>query len=757
MNKLLFLLLFLISNNLFAQKVGLALSGGGALGLAHIGVIKALEENNIPIDFIAGTSVGAMFGGYYAAGFTIRELDSVIKTESFKRSSRGDINEAFTYFYSDYDKNASWITLNFDPNSLISTIPTNILNPLETDLQVLEFYSRADAGSKGNFDSLLIPFRCLAADITNRKSVVFKSGNLGRAIRASFAYPFFLKPVVIDSNLFVDGGLYNNFPADVLDVEFNPDVIIGSNVSESSPPPNDENLYSQVRSMMTTATQFAITCESSVLIEPNVKDVGLFNFENPDDVIQKGYDAAMAKMDEIKALIERRRSKNELNQMRKNFKAKMNEFKLGDVKISGLTNNQSKYITRLLGDLNGLTFSQLKPKIYRIYSDENIKSVYPITTFNPKTNLFDLELILTREKQFTLELGGNISNKPINMGFAGIKYKRLGKNAYQWSANTYFGKLYSSVQLLNRIDIPLKLPIYIETELTFNRFDYFKSSNNFFEDLKPAYLINRERFANIELGLPVFRKGKLSGGFTVSNLLYEYYQTRDFLQTDTADNTSFFNVSYYLHYERNSLNRKMYSDKGSQFYLRARFVNGEQYTVPGTTSLFPDPYRDIHNWFQFKFLFDKYYVINQKIKIGNYFQAVATNMPFMENYTSTILMAPSFNPIPESNTIFLPRFRAHSFGAVGLKTVFSVIKNLDLRVEGYYFQPYQEIAEDAQKNAFYGKVLQKGLYMANSTLVFSSPIGPVALSLNYYDGEKEPFSLMFHFGYILFNRRAINK
>jgi NTE family protein len=121
-----------------------------------------------------------------------------------------------------------------------------------------------------------------------------------------------------------------------------------------------------------------------------------------------------------------------------------------------------------------------------------------------------------------------------------------------------------------------------------------------------------------------------------------------------------------------------------------------------------------------------------------------------------LLYAPAFQPVPESQTFFLPAFRANNYAAAGLKVVLRIYKKIEYRLEGYVFQPYQAILENSMtQTAYYGKKFSDRAYMASTAIVYNSPIGPVSLGVNYYDKLPDSFTLNFNFGYIIFNKRAI--
>jgi NTE family protein len=220
----LFLLCF--STN-YAQRVGLVLSGGGAAGFAHIGVLKALEERNIPIDYISGTSAGALVGAMYACGLSIQQIEAIAISDEFMRMANGEVERKYKFHLRREDENASMVNLSFSKDSVFfKSLPTNLVTPALFDFDMLRVFGVIGASRFQNFDSLFVPYRWGASDIKNKKEVIFRNGNLNHAVRASMTFPFYINPITINGVLMFDGGLYNNFPADVMYYDFNPDYII---------------------------------------------------------------------------------------------------------------------------------------------------------------------------------------------------------------------------------------------------------------------------------------------------------------------------------------------------------------------------------------------------------------------------------------------------------------------------------------------------------------------------------------------------
>jgi NTE family protein len=766
----LILLVFVISASILAaqpqpvkqEKVGVVLSGGGASGLAHIGVLKALEENHIPIDYICGTSMGALIGSMYCMGYTPDEIEQTILSDEFNSWANGVIEPQYVYYFKKKDDNASWITFKISPDTTLSTsLPTNVISPLPMDFALMERTAGASAAANYNFDSLFIPFRCVASDISKKQSVVFRNGDLGEAVRASMSYPFYLKPIRVNGTLLFDGGLYNNFPSNIMYQDFFPDFIIGSNVASDFPDPDEDNLLSQVRAMLTSPTEFDPRCENGIVIEPDADWAGLFDFESAQKLIDSGYAACMRKIEDIKLNVSRRSDPAQIAARRAAFKAKQPPLVYDNIEIegSGIKKSQETYVRKMLRQNERFVPNdKLKSGYFRLAADDKIQSIYPIAKYNKSSGYYDLKLTIKKEKNLFTQFGGNFSNRPINMGFIGVQYNILGNPSLSLMGNAYFGKLYSGAQVKTRIDFPTRLPFYIEPQFTWNRFDYYKSTPTYFVDTKPPFLVQIERIGEVNIGMPITNKTRLVIGTGGGFLRYLYYQTDQFISSDTTDRTDLNYLTTHLLYERNTLNRKQYASSGTYFGFFARFIQGEEYYVPGSTSPFIDPYRAIHNWFQFKTTYDTWFKEKGKWRLGFLFEAAYTFQPFFSNYTASILATPGFQPTTDSRTVFIPSLHAHQYAAAGLKSVFQLWKNVDWRAEGYVFQPYQALRERPDHTVEYGAPLSISdmTYIVSSGFVWHSPLGPVGMSGNYYSSREEPFSLLIHFGYIIFNRKALD-
>lgn len=744
--------------NVFAQKIGVVMSGGGASGITHIGVLKALEEHGIPIDYVTGTSIGAVVGAFYAAGYSPEEMEFIFTSDEFKSWASGELDRNYSYYLRKKEDDASMITFKLSTDTIWeANLPSSFVSSESINFGLMSYLSSSITSAKGNFDSLFVPFRCVASDVITKKEVVFSSGKLALAVRASMAYPLFIKPIAHENMLLFDGGLYNNFPSNVLYNEFSPDYIIGSNVSYNFPMPDEDNVLSQLRSILAVETDYSIPCEQGIIIKPDAEDYATFNFNYNKELIKIGYDATIAVIDSIKRNINRFVSKEAVANKRKYYKASLPRLIFDNIEVSGLKKSQNHYVEKSIS-LNKDTFTidEVQHEFIKILSDDKIKSLYPDVEYNDTTNYFTLKLKAKKERDLFVSFGGLFSSRPIDEGFVGVKYNFLGKSAYTLSANSYFGRFHNSIMGGIRIDFPYKIPFYTQVSYNMGSWDYFKSNNTFFEDIKPSFLVINDKYLKTEIGLPIFYKGKLVLEGSIGEITNEYYQTKKFLSTDTTDKTFFENIMGGIYYERNSLDKPQYASSGSYFSVKYKYIKGNENTILGSTSNDSTIHENDMEWGQIKLKYDQYFNGKRKVKFGISFEGSYSEQYFFSNYSASILAAPAYQPIPETRTLFQPNLRAYTYIAGGIKNIYSLFNKFQLRIEAYVFQPYQTILSTVENKPEYSPIWSNTQYIGSASLVYYTPIGPLALNVNYYDETDNPWSVMFHFGFIIFNKKSLD-
>ena len=203
------------------------------------------------------------------------------------------------------------------------------------------------------------------------------------------------------------------------------------------------------------------------------------------------------------------------------------------------------------------------------------------------------------------------------------------------------------------------------------------------------------------------------------------------------------------------MNRKFYASGGSLLKLSIRYIGGQEANTPGSTSLEKGLFLKSHEFFRAKFTYESYYNKRGVFRPGIFAQIQLSNQPFFNNYTASLLAASAFNPIPESQTRFLQQFRAFNYAAGGVRALISLRDRLELRLEAYVFQPYQEIL-NTNNTAEFGSPFAKRYFLGSAALVLQTPLAPLALSFNYLDQQEKPYTLLFTAGFLLYNKRAMD-
>lgn len=761
MKKVAFIILFfsILSQAIHAQKVGLVLSGGAAKGIAHIGVLKALEENNVPIDYVTGTSMGGLVGGFYAAGYSPSEMEYIVLSKDFQEWVSGNFDADYTYYYQRKAISASLISLGLGIDSgFQARLRSNLVNDIPLNFALLELTAQATANSNSNFDSLMVPFRCMIADVFSQQQIAVKNGTLNEVLRATMTVPYVYRPIRINGRYVFDGGLYNNFPVDVMKREFKPDVIIGVNVSSKTfteyPFKSDDEVLGKLFNyLLLSKSDSASVDEDGIYIQPNLSNYSVVDFKDPAALIQLGYEAAMSKMPEIKEKIKREQHKEEKKELRKKFIDKKPTVIFNALRFTGVNNRQKVYIRSIIKqDYNKISIYNAKKGYYLLVSDPNFRTVFPKIIPTTKS-LYDFELDVKPERNLRAELGGNVSSRPINTVYLGLDYSYL--NAYYLTLSTdfYLGRFYESAALATRLDFAWKRPYFFSANFIYNHWNFFKSSELFIQEPIINFVDQSDKSLVFAFGTPASHNGKLQakiGGYNTRDL---FSQNNIYKEGDQLDRSIFNAFKYTLEYENNTLNLKQFATSGHQMRVSLQYIDGVEKYLPGTESKLIAKRNEL-DWFRFNFNFDRYYSVTEKYKIGWSTDIVLSNQPLFSSYRSSILNASTYNPILDSRTILLDNYRALNYAATGIKNIYLINRNLQTRLEVFLFQPYQKIANTVSQNAELKTPLKYRYLASVASLVYTSPVGPISFNTSYYDDPKNKWYFLFNIGYLIFQKRA---
>lgn len=739
------------------ERIGLVLSGGGAAGLAHIGVLKALEENGIPIDFITGTSAGALTGAMYAAGYSPLEIEAFVLSDEFQQMTSGELDASKRFLFRESDQHAGTVDFSFSKDSLLRrSIPLNLVSPALLDFKMMQIMGTVGASRNNDFNNLFVPFRCVASDFLTKKSVIFSNGNLNEAVRASMTYPLYVNPIRINGTLLFDGGLYNNFPADVMYNEFHPDFIIGSNVSGNAAAPDEQDFIGVLQNMLVSYSNFNLPCADGLIIQPK-SDIGTFDFKDAKFAIEAGYKATIEMIDSLKLKVDKRISVDELTERRKVFRGSIVPLKISSVEQDEQKSRGVRFAKKTILGSNSkrtLTYEKLEKRYFRLYSTPQIDFIYPTLSLK-KDSSYNLKLFIRKARDFQLDLGGHFSSRPVNTGYVGLTYKMVGSAASSIHAESYFGKFYGSVKTDVNIELPSIYPVSASAYFVMNRWDYFRSFATFFEDVQPSFLVQNEMYAGVQFKHPIGNNSKSTFNFRYFELDDEYYQNANFTNKDTADLTSFFGSSISWEFTQNSLNRKQFANSGHYFQFKARLVEGRENTTPGSTSAFEETFRKYHSWFNVTSEFQSFVISNKSFHLGIHAKGQFTSQSLFANYTASLLSLPAFSIIPDQETYFLPEFRSHQHLGGGLNLVFSLRKNIDYRIDAYFYQPFLQLQKNDDGTIQYIRPFKGETFFASTSFIYHSLVGPIRATLNYFPTQKTPFALQLSYGYVLFNERAI--
>lgn len=378
MRKFLGLICIFIALSGFAQErdpeVGLVLSGGGAKGLAHIGVLKVIEEAGVQIDHIGGTSMGAIVGALYASGYTADQLDSIFHETNFNILIQDELPRSAKTFYEKKDSEKYAITLPFDdfrisfPSALSKGQNVyNLMSKLTLHVQDRE-----------NFSELPIPFFAIATDVETGEEVILDSGYLPQAISASSAIPSLFNPVLIGNRLLTDGGVVNNYPVEELRKR-GADIIIGVDVQDTLALREDLNsafdILTQISNFRTIKDMRGKIAKTDIYIAPDIKAFNVMSFDKGTEIITSGEEAARKKLEELKYLA---RQQKEAVGVDKDLRiTPVDSLFISDVRIEGNTSYPREYV---LGKLRlkypvKISYKDLKLGINNLSATRNFNRI----------------------------------------------------------------------------------------------------------------------------------------------------------------------------------------------------------------------------------------------------------------------------------------------------------------------------------------------------------------------------------------------
>ena len=745
-----------------AQKVGLVLSGGGAKGMTHIGIIRALEENNIPIDYITGTSMGAIIGSLYAMGYSPDDMEALLRSEDFKRWYSGQVEPEYGYYFKQNRPTPEFFNIRFSFKDSLhikpQILPTSMVNPILMNLVFVELFARATAACSGDFNRLFVPFRCIASDVYNKKPLIMRRGDLGDAVRASMSFPFVFKPIEIDSVLAYDGGIYNNFPTDIMREDFKPEVIIGSVVAANPGKPKENDLMSQLENMIMQKTDYTLPDSLGIIMTFKYDDVSLLDFDRLQELHDIGYNRTISLMDSIKGRIHRRVSAENVRLRRLVYRSNLPQFRFRDIYIEGANPQQQAYIKKEFHDEDHevFTYEDLKRGYFRLLSDNMISEIIPHAVYDSENDLYSLHLKVKMEDNFSVRMGGSVSTTSSNQIYLGLGYQDLNYYSKEITLDGQIGKVYNNAQLMAKIDLSTRIPTSYRLIASLSTFDYYKKDKLFSKNDKPSFNSKDERFVKLMVALPFLANKRAEISIGYGKLQDNYFQSSVInFDKDRSDRSTYNLLGGAIGFYGSTLNARQYATKGYFEKLVAQVFSGKEKFIPGNPTETSVTTKERQSWLQISYMKYAYHTMSPKFTLGWMAEMLYSSKNFSENYTATMLQAADFSPTPHSKLMYNEAFRANQFLAAGIKPIFVFNDMFQFRSEFYGFVPIFPIKKNALNKAYYGKAFSRFEYIGEISVICQLPFGAISAYVNHYSSPKKEWNVGLTLGWQLFNYRFI--
>ena len=520
-----FVILFLFSltpaND--SPKIGLVLSGGGSKGFAHVPILKALDSLNIPIDFIAGTSFGAIAGAMYALGYSGNEIEKMaLETDWYEVQNDEPERKFLPYFRK---KDTGKYQLNFGLDGVKPVAPTGLIHGQKIILELSKWTREYE--QVYDFDKFPIPFRCNAFDIISGKEVIIKEGSLANALRASLSIPTIFTPVEWGDALLVDGGVVNNLPVDIAK-EMGADIVLAIDVSSPAQTKvNINNIYDIIFQSITVHGNekwFKSIEDADFLIKPEIKNVTFtdyrkstikYLFQCGEEAVNSNWDIFL-KLKEI--TFDREQKTTKINPHEKSL--------IGDIKIQGNKELSKKFIREFIGLENGtkLDLELLDSNISELYSLGYFKTLY--YEIHPLLDGWvDIIIRVNESSLRKFQLGLRWDNLYHLVGVANVQLNSRWLPGFRIEDQIQFAGFRKNLFSIYFPSRRLNFPIYPFIRVINSRYPYNYYSNGIYKD-EYTHTTN-----GISAGLGILLKNYW-------NTEFEYFWKWESLQSKTNDDTN---------------------------------------------------------------------------------------------------------------------------------------------------------------------------------------------------------------------------
>lgn len=684
-------------------KVGLVLSGGGARGIAHIGVIKALEDNDIPIDYVAGTSMGSIVGSLYSCGWSPDSMINMMSSQDFLNWSSGVISPGKLNLVSLPDKTPEWVSGSFGGNSQredsAAIFPASIINPTPMNIEFLNLYEQNTKACKGNFDNLFVPFRCVFSDVYAKHKVICRSGSLGQSVRGSMSFPLVYQSIEVDGILAYDGGIYDNFPVGVMHDEFHPDFIIGVSVSSPDKKPYaGDNMYSELENLIIQNNDYSLNPEWGIKIQVPVSQFGTLSFDKASEIYHIGYKTGLQFVDSIKKRIPYRRSPNAVERRRVEYAGNLPEVRFDSISTPGIDKDGSRYLRSVFRGKKNENYMTL-PDVYRSYYEA--VSQGDVDEILPEANGNTLVLKSKLKSPWRYSAGGWLSTGVGSYIYGSIGFHSLRRNSLDSYLSVWLGQSYFAAYLKGKIRLGAYAPSYISLDAMFSRKKYYDGLPFFFSNDDITSFVSHSAFGRVS-----YQIGCGQSGYSGVSLSYG---------TDYGVR----NTKVSLEYVYDTLNERTFPSSGRNVSLSLGGMHLVSHRVSPHQSLLR---------LKLDALWTNYYSIGRYFTLGALAQGGVSAGRRFRDATTDYMTSTFFQPIEILDNCYLPQLRGDDYVALGAIPIWSPISRIQLRGEAYAYSKFRESSSwrmPFRKTEFVGRISVVGtLPFASLSLsaAYSSPL-----------------------------------
>ncbi len=556
MKKLIFFSCLLIFNLNYTQvkenlvipknpKIGLSLAGGGAKGFAHVGVLKVLDSLGIKVDYISGTSMGAIVGGLYASGYTGKDIEKIVMETDFYNLLNNANNRAETSFF---NKSVDKYILKVPIKNGKVTLPSSISSGQKNIYLLKELFK--NVSNIEDFSKLPIPFMCVATNLESGKMKIFEEGDLSESILASSAFPSLMDPVKIGDSIYVDGAMTVNYPSELLKKK-GIDIVIGVDLNQGL---NTRDKINSIVDILNQVIDFGIVKETKnqlkftdVNIKPDLEDLGVTSFDEKGKILKSGYKEALKYVDIFHQLPQKKYDylRVPVNPIYSNI------YKIDDVEVE---NNKIYTKDYILGKMNlklpsSQTYGSINKMLDKLYATNNFKIInYNIIQKDDKNIL---KLIVNEDSnRFFIKFGLHYDEVFKSGLLANVTIKRLLFNNSSVSIDGIFGDKprYYINYFIDNGYIPgvgiyasgISFDLKYDDKLAYESWNWYRTE---------AFIqsVWKEKFAiGGGISYDIFnRTDIITGAKTKANFLNPYV----FLRGDTQDSKMFPKRGYYTNIE----------------------------------------------------------------------------------------------------------------------------------------------------------------------------------------------------------------